>query len=357
MTSADVAEAAVPELQARTLAAADYAAWRALLARSEQGSVYALPEYLESLALATSASFRIVGTLLHGQLVAGLPLYERPGRFGPVATNRTLLYYNGLVLDLPPRKFHSDSSSQLQAVLASLEKFVAGLGHAHVLVHNDASVTDLRPFLARGWRPGLSYTYVVPLDDLGAQWERVDQNLRRLIRRCERDGVTYREDAEFDSLFRLHLQTHERKGSPLYLPESAFRGHFERMHTLGLARLGHAVFAGNVIASQLMLTGPGATAYIVCAGADEDYLRMGASAFLRWRSFESLAATGYRAADLTDASLNPVTRFKSQLGGRLTATTSISRTGSMGYQLQSTWRELVADWRRLRRARDEPGAA
>jgi hypothetical protein len=356
MTSATVAEGGTPELQVRSLASADHAEWRALLARSEQGSVYALPEYLDSLSRATGGNSRLVGAWLYGRLVAGLPIYELPGRFGPVATNRTLLYYNGLVLDLPPRKSHADQTSQMQAVLAAIERFVAGLGHALVLIHNDASVQDLRPFLARGWQPGLSYTYVVPLDDLAAQWDRVDQNLRRLVRRCEREGVTYREDTNFDDLFRLHLQTHQRKGAPLYLPEPAFRGHVERVQALGLARLGHAVFEGKVIASQLMLTGPGRTAHIVCAGADDDYLRMGASAFLRWRSFESLAAAGYRAVDLTDAALNPVTRFKSQLGGRLTATISLSRFGSMAYRLRSAWHDLAREWRTRRGRRDTVAA-
>jgi hypothetical protein len=230
----------------------------------------------------------------------------------------------------------------MQTVLAGLERHLSGLGYAHMLLHCDASVPDLRPFLAKGWQPSLSYTYVVPLDDLAAQWERVDQNLRRLIKRCEKEGVTYREDDDFDALFRLHLQTHQRKGAPLYLPEPAFRKYFEEAHARGLARLGHAVFDGKVIASQLMLTGPGRTAHTVCAGADEDYLRMGASAFLRWRSFESFAQAGYRANDLTDAALNPVTRFKSQLGGNLTATLSISRTDSLVYSLETTARRLKA---------------
>ena len=171
----------------------------------------------------------------------------------------------------------------------------------------------------------MSYTYVVSLTDMTQQWERVDQNLRRLIRRCEREGVSYREDADFDALFRLHWQTHRRKGAPLYLPEAAFRRFFERVQGCGLARLGHAVFEDKVIASQLMLTGPYPVSHTVCAGADEDYLRLGASAFLRWHAFLALHRDGFVANDLTDASLNPVTRFKSQLGGELTATLSVSR--------------------------------
>lgn len=329
---------------ARELTEPDFRAWTDMLARSEQGAPYALPGYLSALCAATGATWRIVGAFLNGQLVGGVALYELPSRWGRVVCNRTLLYYNGIVLDLPAKKFHSDRTSQMQLVLAALEQQLRGMGYAQILLHCDASLPDLRPFLANGWQAGVSYTYVVPLTDLPAQWEQVDQNLRRLIKRCERDGVTYREDSEFDSLFRLHLQTHQRKGAPLYLPEPAFRKYFDAANAQGVARLAHAVYEGKVIASQLMLTGPGRVAHTVCAGADEDYLRMGASAFLRWRSFESLAQMGYQANDLTDAALNPVTRFKSQLGGRLTATLSVSRTDSRPLRLETAvrqWRSLV----------------
>jgi len=286
------------------------------------------------------STHRIVGVFVNDQLVGGVALYETRLRTGRIVGNRTLLYYNGIVLNLPPKKFHADRTSQMQAALAAIEQHLSGMGYAYLLLHCDATIPDLRPFLAKGWRPSLSYTYVVPLTDLPAQWERVDPNLRRLIKRCERDGVTYREDAGFNGLFRVHLQMHQRKGAPLYLSEAAFRGYFEQAHARGLARLGHAVFEGKIIASQLMLTGPGRVAHTVCAGADEDYLRMGASAFLRWKSFESLAQAGYQANDLTDAALNGVTRFKSQLGGNLTATLSISRTDSLAYRLETAARRL-----------------
>jgi hypothetical protein len=49
-------------------------------------------------------------------------------------------------------------------------------------------------------------------------------------------------------------------------------------------------------------------------------METGAAPLLRWTAFRSLSALGHRANDLTDASLNPVTRFKSQLGGDLETT-------------------------------------
>jgi hypothetical protein len=344
-------------VRARELGQADFDAWRAVLSRSAQGSVYGRPEYLAALCEATGASYRIIGVFLNDELVGGVPLYERRQRGGSIVTNRTLLYYNGIVLDLPSRKFHSDETAQLQSVLAALEQCVAGLGHAHVTLHNHGSLTDLRSFLARGWQTSLSYTYVVSLIDMTQQWERVDQNLRRLIRRCEREGVSYREDADFDALFRLHWQTHRRKGAPLYLPETAFRRFFERVQSCGLARLGHAVYQDKVIASQLMLTGSYPISHTICAGADEDHLRLGASAFLRWHAFLALHRDGFVANDLTDASLNPVTRFKSQLGGDLTPTLSVNRTDSWLYRVMDTARDLRTGLRqRLRRSQVQEAA-
>jgi len=337
-------------VRSRELREADLDAWCALLGRSPQGGVYGRPEYLAALCEATGASYRIIGVFLNDQLVGGVPLYERRQRTGTIVANRTLLYYNGIVLDLPSRRFHSDETAQMQSVLAELERSLAGGGYAHVLLHNHSSLIDLRPFLARGWQSSLSYTYVVSLTDMTRQWERVDQNLKRLIRRCERDGASYREDADFDALFRLHWQTHRRKGAPLYLPESAFRRFFERVHACGLARIGHAVFHDKVVASQLMLVGPYSVSHTVCAGADEAYLKSGASAFLRWKAMLSMHRDGYAANDLTDASLNPVTRFKSQLGGDLTPTLSVTRTDSWLFRAMGTAQHIRTGLQRLRRS-------
>jgi Acetyltransferase (GNAT) domain len=339
----------VDRVHARELKPDEHSAWSRLVVASPQGSVYALPEYLSALCRAAGGSFRIVGVFLADQLVGGVPLYERRARAGVYVANRLLLYYNGIVLDLPPKKFPSDRTAQALTVLEALQTHLAGCGYVHLQLHNRSTLQELRPFLANGWQASLSYTYVVPLTSLTNQWELIDPNLRRLIQRCEREGVTYREDDDFEPLFRLHEQTHLRKGAPLYLPAPVFRRFFDDLRGAGLARLAHAVFDGKVIASQLTLTGPHPVAHTVCAGADEAHLRMGASGFLRWHSFLALAREGYIANDLTDAALNPVTRFKSQLGGELTPTWSLSPPDAWSYRLESRAKRLrTAMMHRLR---------
>jgi hypothetical protein len=328
----------------RELQETEYDSWRQLVAASPQGSTYALPEYLDVLCEATDARFRIVGVFVNDLLVGGVPLYERRSRVGHYVANRLLLHYNGIVLRLPAKKSLADQTALTLAVLGALEHDLASRSYARLHLHNRSTLSDLRPFLTDAWQVALSYTYVVPLGNLSEQWERVDPNFKRLIRRCEREGVAYREDTDFGALYQLHLQTHERKGAPVYLPERAFARYFERLHALGLARLGHACLDGKPIASLLMLTGPHPVSHTVCAGADAAYLRTGASAFLRWHAFGALARDGFSGNDLTDASLNPVTRFKSQFGGELTPTWSIARADSLGFRLEEgarRWKDAL----------------
>ncbi len=72
-----------------------------------------------------------------------------------------------------------------------------------------------------------------------------------------------------------------------------------------------------MVGSQLVLLGAHPVTHSVSAANDAEFNRMGVAPFLRWKVFEALAALGYAGNDLTDASLNPVTHFKSQLGGDL----------------------------------------
>jgi len=172
--------------------------------------------------------------------------------------------------------------------------------------------------MAEGWtvRPG--YTYVVPIANLDAAWQRVEQNLRRLIKRCTQDGLVVTDDADVETFLRLHHETTTRKGLPAYLPPDRFAIFIERLRQAGLCRLYHARLPdGKSVSAQLVLTGCGPVAHTVSAATAPDHLRSGATAFLRWKVFESLNALGCEGNDLTDAALNSVTHFKSQLGGTL----------------------------------------
>jgi hypothetical protein len=321
----------------RILDPADYPRWSAAVAASPDGSVYSLPDYLDALCSATGGRFRVLAAERDDRIVGGIALFECSSRGGAFVSPRRLLYYNGLVLVPHPSTCPGHSTSWRLQTLDALERGLASQRYGRLRFKSRSTCTDLRTFQSRGWSVQPTYTYVVDIGDLATAWTRVDKNHRRLIGRCTEQGLQLTMDDDFDAFHHLHLQTHERKGAPLYLPREAFRRFVETLRERNLGRLYHARMPdGRVAASQLGLTGPHPVSHTVCAGAEAELLSLGASAFLRWRALEHLAAAGYRANDLTDAELNPVTAFKSQLGGELSLCLEVSRADTMRFRV-SEW--------------------
>jgi hypothetical protein len=333
-------------VEVRVLPQAEYEEWDRFVASAPSGSPYSTAEYLDILCAAAGGRFRVVAVSRGDAFVAGVALYEVTGRFGKVVTPRLLLYYNGLVTRASSTRYPSIETSREVESLGALESWLREAGYARLVLKSRSPLRDVRPFQESGWdaRPG--YTYVVPLQDMAAQWDRVEQNLRRLVGRCEREGLVLAEDDDFESFFRLHQGTHERKGVPLYLPRAAFERYFRSLRALGRCRLYHARDPeGRSVAAQLVLAGDHPVSHTVCAGADPEFLKKGASAYLRWKAFEALAALGYEANDLTDAGLGPVGHFKSQLGGTLEPYFVLSLPEGLPLRLADGARQAIARFR------------
>jgi len=318
----------------RYLAEDEYPEWADRVAGSPDGSVYSLPSYLDALCAATGGRYEVLAAERDGRLVGGIALYRQKSAFGTWVSPRLLLYYNGFVLVPHEAKSPAQCAEWHLNTLAALERALADLPYARLRIKSRSTVTDLRPFAACGWVSWPSWSYVVDVADLAVAWSRVHKDQRRLVERCRERGFYLTQNDDFDAFYRLHLQTHQRKGSPVYLPRDAFHRFVETLQANGLARLYHARLPdGRVAASQLVLTGPHPVTHTVCAAADGEFLRLGASSFLRWSVFEDLARAGYRANDLTDAELNPVTRFKSQLGGDLVLNLQVSRRDHIPFRV------------------------
>ena len=320
-------------VEVRALRSDEFDAWRELVAASPDGSIYATAEYLDILCRAAGGGFRVLGAFRGAELVGGLPLYERRGRQGLLAGPRLLLYYHGPVLRRFPSSYPSVQTNRDLETLGALADHVAALGFDKVILKGRHSLRDGRPFLARGWHASPSYSYEVSLTDMAAAWSRVEQNLRRLVERCTAQGVVLCDDDDFPSFLRLHALTMSRHGAESYLPTPAFHRWFTALRAANLVRLFHARLpGGEAVASQVVLLGPHPVCHTVSAGADPAHRQSGVSAFLRWRVFERLAQLGYRGNDLTDAALNPVTHFKSQLGGDLVLNVVVETPGTVRWR-------------------------
>jgi len=316
----------------------EYGAWSKFVACSPTGSIYSMPEYLDILCSVVGGRFSILAVVKEEELVGGIALYETRTRVGPVISNRLLLYYNGIVVPAYSTRYESKRASQHIGILTCLRDTLDTSRYAHVLLQNRHWLNDIRPFLTTGWRVHPGYSYVVDLTDLDKAWARIDRNQRRLIERSRDRDTSLVENGEFSDFYRMHLNTHLRKGAPVYLPEAVFKKYVTRLRETNLGTLFHLTLSdGTSVASQLVLTGPHKTSHTVCACADENHLSLGSTPGLRWLVFQKLHTLGYAGNDLTDASLNEVTRFKGQLGGQLVLNFTLTRSDSFAFRLYSKY--------------------
>ncbi len=321
-------------IRGELLKEADYDGWTRFVSASPDGSIYSLPQYLDVLCRTAGGRFSVLGVLHGDELAGGVALYERDSRYGPYLSPRRLLHYNGVVTRRYPTKYPSEQTAHDLKTMAALAEALARRRYAWATLNCRSSLLDVRAFLAAGWSAIPQYTYVVSLQDSELLWSRMEQNLRRLVKRCERDGVVVGIDEDFEAFYRLHAATMQRLEQDCYLAEPAFRRYFEALREAGLCRLFHARLPdGRVLASQLVLLGPGPICHTVAAAADAEFLQTGASAFLRFRAFLALAEMGYAGNDLTDASLNKATHFKSQLGGELRLFLALEAPRTWAYRL------------------------
>ena len=320
-------------LEVRILQETEFSQWRAFVDSAPAGSIYSYPEYLDVLCQVAGGSFRILGVSKGDEIQGGIALYEREAAGGRTLSGRLLLYYNGIVLRPFIGKYPSANASKAMRILKALEGALSSAGYVHTHLRNRYPISDLRVFLQAGWHARPSYSLEMQFGDMEQALSRVEQNQRRLIHRCETQGGTLTQDNDFDTFYQMHLGIHDRKGAPVYLPEEGFRRYFECLSSQKLCRLFHVRLPdGRAAASQLVLLGGHPVTHTVTAGADPDFLNTGVTPFLRWKTCEALAAEGYQANDLTDAALNEVTRFKSQLGGELVTNMVLSHSDSVRYR-------------------------
>lgn len=330
---------------------ARYADWAAFVEQSPSGSIYSTPAYLEALSAVTGGRFEVLAVEKGDQIVGGVALYEEDTPGGVRVSPRLLLYYNSPVLvGLDSRHPYRETSEHLK-VLTELESWLRSAGYGRLSLKCVPGLSDLRPMISGGWAVRPTWSYVVPVSDIDATWDRIEQNLRRLVRRAGKEGIVVSEDDDFQSFFRLHASTMVRKNHRTYLPRDRFERYFRLLHEQGLATLFHARMPdGAAAASALVLLGRHPVSHTVSAAADATLQGLGTNALLRWESFKALHERGFAGVDLTDASLNAVTRFKAQLGGDLVMSLEIDAPRSARFR---AWELGHGAWARTRAV---PGA-
>lgn len=317
--------------------------WDRFVDASNQGSIYNKSFFLQALCEAAGTQFRILTIWKGEEILGGIGLHFAKSQYGDLVHSRGLLYYNGLVLRNFDTKYPSSLTYRQIEIVQPLLQELDDKKYASIELTNRHTLTDARPFIWDGWHVGLRYTYEVPIHDLNKLWDGAEQNIRRLIKRCDQAGMQLVTNDDFKTFYGFHLATCQRKRLSPYLPFERFKTLYTALKMRGCAQIFFAVLPdGKPIAAQIVLSTSHPVTHTWAAGSDAEHLDTGAAAFLRWKVFEDLNKRGFQSNDLTDAMEPHVAKFKSQFGGNLVPCFMVSKINSRALRIQKSMSERLA---------------
>ena len=215
------------------------------------------------------------------------------------------------------------------------------------------AVTNWLPFYWAGFEATPRYTYRIPdLSDLDAVWSDLAPNVRRHIRKAEKE-LTLRTDLGVDVLAQLNRQIFERQGLPAPYGVNMLRRLDRACAERGAHSTLFAVDTRDRVQAAAFVVHDGDVSYLLTSGVDTALRGSGAQSLLTWAAIRQSADVS-RSFDFAGSMLEPVERFNRAFGARQRPYLFVRRTRSQVKPLllaQDRARTLVRAARRRVKAR------
>jgi len=281
--------------------------WRAFVERQSEAGPFHHPDWAQLVAdCYRFPAFAITVDDEDGTITAGLPL---------VQVRHALTRPKWVALPFtdhcPPL---ANSAADVTALVTALHRASgeAGVSRVHVRATIGAGAADTVH----------AFRHVLPLspdaDTVYAGFH--SSQVKRSIRRAEREGVTIRAGNRAEDLlevfYGLHLRTRHRQGVPIQ-PRRFFRLLWERAIEPGLGSVLIAEHAQRPLAAAVFLSWNGTVVYKFGA-SDQDAWPLRPNHLLFWHAIRTACERGDRWFDFgrTDSNHTSLREFKSHWGAR-----------------------------------------
>jgi lipid II:glycine glycyltransferase (peptidoglycan interpeptide bridge formation enzyme) len=284
----------------------------------------------------------------NGEIVGRLP-YVRMQRFG-----FTILRQPLLTQFLGPwiKPGSGKAQTRLEREYEILRGLIAALPKHDVFVQDfHYSINCCLPFYWQGFSQSVRYTYIFDeLNDLDKIWTGFRENVRRAIRKAERQ-VFVRSVEDIEAFATLNRMTYERQGMRMPYSADLVRRLDAACSARGVRRIFLAEGADGTAHAALYLVWDGTTAYYLMGGSDPRFRASGAMSLLMWEAIK-FAGQVARRFDFEGSMLQPVERFVRAFGGKQLRFARLMHGGTVKGQLAL----MAYEWNHARK-RQSRGSA
>lgn len=304
------------------------------------GPIFAQPWWLDAVA---PGRWTAVEETLDGRVVARWPLVVRPSRAGARLGGAPLTRYLGPWVEPGEGK----PATRLSREHRSLEHLVERLPpFADLAQRADPSLTNALALRWHGFDVRWRVTYRLDgcdghagLDDLDGVWRAFRENVRREIRKAERQ-LTIRDDLGIDPVIDLAEKAFVRQGRGLPFDREIARRAHAAASARGRARTLVAVDADGAHHAGALVVWDPQTAYYLLGGGDADLRTSGAASLVLWDAVRG-AAESSAAFDFCGSMQRPIERFFRAFGARQAPFLEISKTPSRALRAARALRDVL----------------
>lgn len=285
------------------------------LARETEPNFYGRPEWLEIGCAALGLEPRYLVVVVRSVPVVRVALVARRRLGSTYLLTTPLAPYTGWAEafpdDLEPARRQLRRGEALEELALWCE---AHASYGRIVLPPE--VEDVRPFIWRGWRTELRYTYRIPLQRGGQLPLRT--NARRNLERAQSAELTVRHPTgpeAVDALDATMRATFSRQREPIPIPEKRWRSYLEQVAALPSVRIVSVTGAGTPLATAL-IGFDSRRSYELHAGTTVEGAANGASVLALWTAIQE-SADRVSEFDFAGANIPTVAHFKRGFGGRL----------------------------------------
>ena len=288
---------------------------------SVPGTLFCQPWWLDAVA---PNSWDEVVIEQNGEFLARMPYVTRKKR------RKTKIFMPSLTQTLGPtlRPSEAKYTNRLSEEKRLMTELIERLPHFdHFLQNFHYSITNWLPFYWKGFRQTTRYTYV--LEDLShpeAIFGDFRENIRREIRKAQKQGIQIRDDLGIDAFVRVHEATFERQDMKMPYSKEFIKRVDEACTAHNARKMFFAVDKSNDLHAAAYIVWDKESAYYLMGGGDPALRSSGATSLTMWGAIQ-FAATVTKRFDFEGSMLESVERYFRAFGGRQMPYFQIAKQG------------------------------
>lgn len=322
---------------------AEYDRWDDFLTSTPGGSVYSSSTWLEMIARLFNRELKIWTVQQKGEIVAGVGTVSfHPAPLIKMAGFLPLTPYNSVVIR--PRSSDKEAKAAYYriTILSLLAEALENEADVINLTHHP-SLVDMRPFIWRGWKSDVRYTYLIDVSNPEILWHDLHNDFRTQVRKCQRNNVTFDVVCDGTSLYWLYHHTYEKHGRKVYIDEATFCEWCNVLLEKNRLAIYTASLDGQPISGVGIIKDYRGMLHEWVAGTDTEFLNLGVASFMLWKAIEELSREGYTCLDLNGANVAGIARHKSKLGGVLTPYYRVTSQTQKSILFDRVW-QVAQNW-------------